>query len=138
MDGDVEEDQLLALAKVLSGILVVSGPHFKILARMSSEAFTSIHMDLLDWLIKVVGGHVDKGNKPKLRKALAIFKALPPLLAGATGRDALATHSHMADRFEATGVKITADKIWDHQRAYDKRVRVLSAPGTSFAAFVCD
>jgi len=123
MDGDVEEDQLLGLAKVLGSILVVSGPHFKILAKIDSTAFTNIHTSLLDWLIKLVAGHAEKGNKPKLRKSLALFKALPPLLAGAIGRDALAIHSHMAERLEAAGVAVTADKMWDHQRAYDKRVR---------------
>lgn len=123
MDGDIEEAQLLALAKVLSSILVVSGPHFRILAKIDSAALVSIHTSLLDSVCKLVGQHTDKGNKPKLRKALVLFKALPPLLAGAVGKDALAIHAHLAEQLEKAGVKPAGDKTWDHQRVYDKRVR---------------
>lgn len=135
MAGDVDEDELLALAKVLSSVLVVPGPHFTILGRIESRSLLEIHTSLLDWLIKVVREHADRANRPKLEKALGLFKTLLPLLAGAVGREALAIHSHLAGCLASAGVEVKADKAWDHQRAYDKRVSRgrracrVSAPG---------
>lgn len=116
----------MGLTKILSHILVFTGPQFKILAKIDSNSFTSMHKTLIDWIIMTIGQHQTKGNKPKLKKSLIFFKALVPLLAGAVGHDALAIHAHMAEALEKTSVTVTKEKVWDHQRAFDKRVRPLT------------
>lgn len=90
LDGFVhDEGNAVQLAKLLSTCLIVRGSQLSVLRRLSSPYIVQIHTNLLSWITKKIAGYERNANKKGLKKAIAFFRVLIPLLNALPSGDAL-------------------------------------------------
>jgi cohesin complex subunit SA-1/2 len=81
-----------------------------------------IQMDLLTWVGKRLGAYKANGNKRATKRAAQFFRVLIPLLSALPSKEALRVKAHMEQVLSEAKVEVASAKIWDAQRAYEKRL----------------
>lgn len=144
LDGVVhDESHSVALAKLFNTAFVVRGSQLSILRRLDSQFVVEIHTTLLTWIGKRLTAYQTNKNKKSLKTGVLFFRVLLPLLVVIQSRDALrmwvsisirhnsiirlilssSSKAHMDQILAQAKVEISpTSKIWDPQRAYEKRL----------------
>ncbi|KIL63611.1 hypothetical protein M378DRAFT_107004 [Amanita muscaria Koide BX008] len=124
LDGVVEdEDNTVQLAKTLSGCLVIRGSQLSIVKRLESQYVTQIHMTLIDYIVKKLAVYQQNKNKKLIRVAGSFFRGLLPLLLSVKSQEALEIKGHMDQALAQAKLEVPpTSKIWEPQRAYEKRL----------------
>ncbi|KAF9559794.1 hypothetical protein CPC08DRAFT_666116 [Agrocybe pediades] len=127
LDGLVsDEANAVQLAKLISTAFVVRGSQLSVLRRLPTQNVIQIQTHLISWIGKRIMGYEANKNKKSLRLAIAFFKVLLPLLSTLHSRDALKIKAHMDQVFAEAKIEIPpSSKIWEPQRAYEKRLNAI-------------
>lgn len=122
LDGIVrDETNALQLSKLLATCFAIRGSQLSIVRRLESQYVIQIHLDLLSWIAKRLATY--NKNKRSFKSAAAFFKVLVPLLGTIQGKDALKVKAYMDQALGQSKVEVSpTSKIWDGQRAYEKRL----------------
>ncbi|KAJ7757031.1 hypothetical protein B0H16DRAFT_1371104 [Mycena metata] len=134
LDGIVpDETNAVQLAKHLAPTFILRGAHLAVLKKLDSQYIVQIQTTALSWIAKRIAGYEANGNKKSLRTAITFFRVLVPLLAVIQTRDAMKIKAHMDQVLAQAKVEISASKVWEPQRAYEKRLAAImskdKAPG---------
>ncbi|KAF8634382.1 hypothetical protein AX15_000952 [Amanita polypyramis BW_CC] len=124
LDGIVQgEDNCVQLAKALSSCLAIRGSQLSIIKRLEGQYVVQIHVTLLSYIVKRLTAYEKNKNKKSLRTAVSFFRTLVPLLLAVQSKDALEIKAHMDQALAQAKLEPSpASKIWEPQRAYEKRL----------------
>ncbi|KAF9011840.1 hypothetical protein BDQ17DRAFT_1396897 [Cyathus striatus] len=118
-----DESNSVQLAKTLSGCFVVRGSQLSILRRLESRYIVQVHSNLLTWIGKRLASYQSNNNKKGLKLGALFFRALTPLVSIVGSRDALKIKAHMDQVIAQAKIDIPpTSKVWEPQRAYEKRL----------------
>ncbi|KAK0568014.1 cohesin complex subunit [Tilletia horrida] len=115
------ESNFLALARAISSVLVLRGPHLTILRAVSSNALTQLHTNAITYVVQRTKDGVEEDLESVVKRAPGFFRALVYMLPSMTASDALKVKMEMDKAIREAGVD-TEPKAWDAQRTYEKRV----------------
>ncbi|KZO94707.1 hypothetical protein CALVIDRAFT_198341 [Calocera viscosa TUFC12733] len=115
-------EDAFALAKTLSTVFVIRSGHFAILKRMPSAFVVTVHRDCIGWLFAKLQTSVNLPNKKRRNKVASLWKCMVPMLSTAEPREALQIKRHLDNAEKESKVEITEGKLWEHLRAYEKRL----------------
>ncbi|KAG2361086.1 hypothetical protein BDR07DRAFT_1472291 [Suillus spraguei] len=111
------EDHVVALAKQLGQSFMIRGAQLSIVKKLDSQYMVQTHTNLLTWI-----------NKRARKTAILFFKVLQPLLAAVDSRDALRIKAHMDQVLAQAKIEVPpSSKIWEPQRAYEKKLSSIMA-----------
>ncbi|KAJ6588456.1 hypothetical protein B0H19DRAFT_207200 [Mycena capillaripes] len=129
LDGIVpDETNVVQLAKQLAPTFILRGAHLAVLKKMDTQYIVQIQTTALSWIAKRIAGYEANSNKKSLRIAVTFFRALTPLLAVIQSRDAMKIKAHMDQVLAQAKVEVSAtSKVWEPQRAYEKRLAAVMA-----------
>ncbi|KAJ7164977.1 hypothetical protein C8R46DRAFT_1097762 [Mycena filopes] len=126
LDGIVsDETNVVQLAKHLAPTFILRGAHLAVLKKLDAQYIVQIQTTALSWIAKRIAGYEANGNKKSLRTAITFFRALIPLLAVIQNRDAMKIKAHMDQVLAQAKVEVSTSKMWEPQRAYEKRLTTI-------------
>lgn len=124
------EDHVVALAKQLGQSFMIRGAQLSIVKKLDSQHIVQTHTNLLTWIVKRIGTYEAAKNKKARKTAILFFRVLQPLLAAVDSRDALKIKAHMDQVLAQTKIEVPpSSKIWEPQRAYEKKLSSIMAKG---------
>ncbi|CAE6491000.1 unnamed protein product [Rhizoctonia solani] len=125
----------VALAKALSGALVIRGAQLSVLRRLDTAQVANVHTTCISWIIKKISGYQTMGNKNARNRSVAFFKSLVYLLGTVESADAIRIKNHVDVTLSDAQVETPASsKVWEPLRAYDKRLITAMAKDRALAA----
>ena len=91
MDGITRNDeQAVAVAKLLSTCFVIRGAQQSIVRRIDSQHILNFHTSSITWICKRISGYEANNNKKARNSSIVFFKLLAPMLSSIAPRDSLA------------------------------------------------
>ncbi|KAJ7624985.1 hypothetical protein DFH06DRAFT_1305016 [Mycena polygramma] len=129
LDGIVpDETNVVQLAKHLAPTFILRGAHLTVLKKLDTQYIVQIQTTSLSWIAKRIASYEANSNKKSLRVAVTFFRALIPLLAVLQSRDAMKIKAHMDQVLAQAKIEVSAtSKVWEPQRAYEKRLATILA-----------
>ncbi|CAE6434925.1 unnamed protein product, partial [Rhizoctonia solani] len=125
----------VALAKALSGALVIRGAQLSVLRRLDTAQVANVHTTCISWIIKKISGYQTMGNRNARNRSVAFFKSLVCLLGTVESADAIRIKNHLDVTLGDAQVETPASsKVWEPLRAYDKRLITAMAKDKALAA----
>ncbi|CAE6431345.1 unnamed protein product [Rhizoctonia solani] len=125
----------IALAKALSGALVIRGAQLSVLRRLDTAQVAIVHTTCISWIVKKISGYQTMGNKNARNRSVAFFKSLVWLLGTVESADAIRIKNHLDVTLSDAQVETPASsKVWEPLRAYDKRLITAMAKDKALAA----
>ncbi|KAF8688572.1 STAG domain, partial [Rhizoctonia solani] len=125
----------IALAKALSGALVIRGAQLSVLRRLDTAQVANVHITCISWIVKKISGYQTMGNKNARNRSVAFFKSLVWLLSTVESSDAIRIKNHLDVTLTDANVETPASsKVWEPLRAYDKRLITAMAKDKALAA----
>ncbi|OAX37862.1 hypothetical protein K503DRAFT_742134 [Rhizopogon vinicolor AM-OR11-026] len=122
------EDRAVALAKQLGQSFIIRGAQLSVVKRLDSQYIVQTHTNLLTWIVKRIGTYEAAKNKKARKTAILFFKVLQPLLAAVDSRDALKIKAHVDQVLAQAKIEVPpSSKIWEPQRAYEKKLSSIMA-----------
>lgn len=93
VEDDVRTDEpFIALVRLMQSSVVVRGPHLSILRKIAPGAYVQIHVDALTWAVKKAAALAEDDSSAARDRVATMFKGLACLLAGLSGKEALAMY----------------------------------------------
>ncbi|CAE6429916.1 unnamed protein product [Rhizoctonia solani] len=125
----------IALAKALSGALVIRGAQLSVLRRLDTAQVANVHTTCISWIVKKISGYQTMGNKNARNRSVAFFKSLVWLLGTVESADAIRIKNHLDVTLSDAHVETPASsKVWEPLRGYDKRLITAMAKDKALAA----
>ncbi|KAG1740516.1 uncharacterized protein EDB91DRAFT_353827 [Suillus paluster] len=122
------EERAVALAKQLGQSFMIRGAQLSIIKRLDSQYIVQTHTNLLTWIVKRIGTYEAAKNKKSRKTAILFFRVLQPLLIAVDSRDALKIKAHMDQVLAQAKIEVPpSSKIWEPQRAYEKKLSSIMA-----------
>ncbi|KAJ1301134.1 hypothetical protein OPQ81_003546 [Rhizoctonia solani] len=125
----------IALAKALSGALIIRGAQLSVLRRLDTAQVANIHTTCISWIVTKISGYQTKGNKDARNRSVAFFKSLVWLLGTVESADAIRIKNHLDTTLSDAKIETPASsKVWEPLRAYEKRLITAMAKDKALTA----
>lgn len=107
---------------------MIRGAQLSVVKKLDSQYIVKTHTNLLTWIVKRIGTYEAAKNKKARKTAISFFRVLQPLLAAVDSRDALKIKAHMDQVLAQAKIEVPpSSKIWEPQRAYEKKLSSIMA-----------
>ncbi|TFK75680.1 hypothetical protein BDN72DRAFT_450080 [Pluteus cervinus] len=127
-----DEGSTIQLAKVLASCFIIRGSQLSVVRRLEAKYVVKVHTQLLDWIVKRLSGISAAKNKKALKVAIIFFKVLIPLVNALPNAEALTIKAHMDQALAQAKIEVSPTlKMWEPQRAYEKRLSTAMAKGAA-------